>query len=258
MLRLIVIDNIVANIENPLVESLLGPLCSLKKRAYTQSFSNRTMPLDHTDYYGTHVIVAKEQEKNDMGPVMAFKSVTTERCKQYNAKLPGIIMVDRLNSKIHSTAFQKNLAETNCHDHQVAYISSLAIEPRLSLENRIELLELIYPLWFYYVCDFGIKKAFSFGTVESKVFRILLKLGLSPLKFENQVLGPIISKIFYGQRAYIQVMDSCSPTCLQEARRPTGLDLWTNRIHFDDSVTTKRNSKSEQVVENYFKTAIPQ
>ncbi len=255
MLRLIVIDNIVANIENPLVENLLGPLCSLKKRAYTQSFSNRTMPLDHTDYYGTHVILAKEWKKNDIGPVMAFKCVTVERCKQYNVELPGITMVDRLNSEIHSMAFQKTLTQDNYHDHQMAYISSLAIEPRLSLKNRIALLELIYPLWFYYTCDFGIKKAFSFGTVESKVFRILLKLGLAPLRFENQVLAPIISKFFFGQKAYIQIMEDCHPTCLQKAQLPDYLCLWTNRIHFDDPVTTARNSKSEQVVENYFKSS---
>ncbi len=215
-------------------------------------FSNRTMPVDHTDYYGTHMVAAEEREDGQFYPLMAFKCVTLERCQKYHAQFPCMAMIKHLNSSVHATALEKILSELDCGGEHIAYGSSFAIDPNLSLEDRIEMLELMYPLWFYYIQDFGIKVAFSFGTVESKVFKILAKLGLELFKFEDRVLAPVASEIFYGQSAYLQLMDRCSSICQREARRADYLDLWVNRIHFDDPVTTARNSKREQLVEHYF------
>src|SRR4051794_22028373 len=103
--QIVVIDCFYDTISDPISKKLLGDLADLKISSYKKEYPYGILPFGAHDIAGTHFLLCRKKD-DQLEPIMGFKTISPERCKQFGLELPGLSIVNESRLEKHRAAIE--------------------------------------------------------------------------------------------------------------------------------------------------------
>lgn len=164
--------------ENSFQNNLFPKILSLKYHGYSKRHTGNILPLDTTDFIGTHLIVC-EKENNDYFPLMAYKSTTIEMCDKYGINFPFLNLLENSGNKICYDETIRIIKKLKEESSSLSYDTSWTMSPRLEgqKEKREYLKEILQMLLVNYHQDYNIPNWVTFGICKVKTDLLFKSMG---------------------------------------------------------------------------------
>src|SRR4051794_13077167 len=108
-LKLAVINCPYDNWDNSSVRDLFCRIIGLKLAGYRGKHPYGALPLDTTDFVATHVAIGIDEGLQGFRPIMAYKTVTQERCKIHNLPFPALTLARASGGDAHARKVEEIL-----------------------------------------------------------------------------------------------------------------------------------------------------
>lgn len=231
-LRFVAIDCPIKHWNHPLVQEMFHKIINLKLTGFHSKMPDNYLPIDTTDYIGTHIVACKENKNGSLHPIMGFKGITLERCLHYGQNFSGRGCISSVHSDIHKTALDQYINQSISEGHALAYASSFAIDPDLKGREKFEAIKLLFPLLLFYHREFKFPRLIACGATRTKTHITFQKLGFHPLSQAGKVLSAINNPALQNEEVVVMALENFSAEC--EASANDNQDLWDNRIQIAD------------------------
>jgi hypothetical protein len=178
-LKVVVLDQPVFTLDDPFCATILGQALKMKRDSYSMSYHDDILPMDKSDFFGTHIILC-EEINNQYTPIFAYKSVTLDRCLQYNFEFP-IYTIMKTDCHEKCKVDIQNIIDIAGDSSSVSYDSHLAknLDYRLNgdadLKNAIQ--EIIMMVIVKHHEEFKIPHMINLGVVKVQTDKFFLRLG---------------------------------------------------------------------------------
>ncbi|MBC7465670.1 MAG: hypothetical protein H7256_06715 [Bdellovibrio sp.] len=215
------------------VGKLFNQILTLKLRGYQHEYPAGVLPIDTTDFISIHHVVCLEL-KNELRPVMAFKTTPLSRALKHQINFPALSLAQQAGAPEHAKAVEKIMANCLEEKKELAYASSWTIDPVFRKDKQLRgLLEASYILGHK---DYNIQEVLLGGTLRFKTENIFARMGHTLLKNENDEALPLINvKHLFGEQVVIMHSQKLTPYA-DECCAPFQA-MWDDRIEI--SPTTK-------------------
>ncbi len=183
------------------VRDLYSKILNLKMQAF-EANTLSYFPLDKYDHIATHMAVCLDNGDGVLNPILAFRAISTERCKQWNnISFIGQEIVNEIDSDIHKMALNSFLG-TKENDN-IAYLSSIVMDPLHSPEVLCESLKMFISMSSFYHKEWSISKSFTIGRKNCKSDLLIKKrFGLLPLALHGKSLPEVLIYCFITDEKY--------------------------------------------------------
>jgi hypothetical protein len=212
------------------VQQLFGRLVGLKIQGYRNQYPYGALPVDASDYFGVHILLCEETLNRQLNPLTGFKSVTLERCKNFQTHFPLEHVMEGKAANLHRAFVQRVLAQAEKNGEPVAYNSSWTIRPDLTrdrdLRNFCRDISMFFLVRYYE--DARIPHCFAGAAVRFKVHQLKEAVGFEYLTGQDGPLPAFPCEPFYGEPIHLMYLRKAT----EEARRWAHLfdPLWESRI----------------------------
>ncbi|MBI3542098.1 MAG: hypothetical protein HY075_02325 [Deltaproteobacteria bacterium] len=176
---------------DPRTWSLLTKNFDLKLDGYQREYSD-PLPVDGTDLVACHQIVVRE-EGASLVPLMAYRSITAERCRRFHMPFPLLAQFRELGLVEHAEAVSEVLARAAKSNLDVCWDSSYTISPLARADEALanELRDVMRAMHVLYHQAMGDHEVLAGGVLKFKMDRLYQFWGYEVLKLAGRELGPI-------------------------------------------------------------------
>jgi hypothetical protein len=204
--RVIIIDYPIYGLEDPFCAKLLGRALKMKHEGYVATYGDNSLPMDKTDFFATHLLLCEEKD-DDLWPVIAYKSVSFDRCLFYGAEFPGtslmksdghpscVAEIDRIIAAADSPG-------TISFDSSWAQALSYRFSGNAPMKRWLR--EVVTMMAVRHHEDYGLPHFFTCGVVQVHTDQFFRELGLRELNdrahFFQKNLNGAEAVIFYNDR----------------------------------------------------------
>jgi len=231
-IKIVVIDCPIKHWNHPLVREMYHKIINLKLAGFHSKKPDNYLPVDTTDFIGTHIVACNENDDGSLHPIMGFKGVTLERCLHYGQNFSGRNALASVHSDIHKLALDQYITQSLNDGHTLSHNSSLAVDPSLKGRKKLEAMKLIFPLALFHYREFSLTRLISFGSITSKTHITFRKLGFHPILHAGKPLPPVCIPAIQNEEAEIMTLENFSAEC--EALAVANQALWDERIEISD------------------------
>lgn len=238
-LRAVVIDCPIKHWNHPIVRQMFHKMVNLKLIGFRSKMPDNYLPVDTSDYIGTHIMVCRENGNGELHPIMAFKGISLERCHQYGQQFAGRSCISSAHSDLHKMALEQYIESSIEGGHALAYTSSFAVDPDLDRGAKLEAMKLLFPLVALYRLDFGISRLLALGSIKTKTNVTFRKLGFHPLVHAGEMIPPVNIPAFQNERFEAMAMEHPSVECESSANAIQA--WWDARIEISDKSLSMEN-----------------
>jgi hypothetical protein len=234
-LQIVVIEDLKDFWHDPDVRQLYCDMMQVKFTGYGSVYGENVISTDKVDFFGTHLMVCKKGIR--LKPLFGYKSVTYNKCVEYNTKFPALGLVstdaeqeclEELN-RILSTA-------TECNK-SISFDYSWAQDPSIKNIRSPEMAQFFRDLVMVMVVnhhkDYEIDEMITCGVVKVKTDLFFEKMGFS--KISNRSL--FSQKDLNGEKVHIFHTEKYSDYAYDVAEKHK--DLWANRISLSSEESVK-------------------
>jgi hypothetical protein len=217
--------------ENPQVQSLFGKIVALKIRGYQAEYPYGVLPVDATDYVGTHHVVCKEENNGVLQPLMAYRSITYARTKTHQLPFPIEAMFKGCNLPVHLKAAEQIIERCKGEQKTLSYDSSWTIDPatRNDRDLATHLRGLMNAMHSLYHTHNNTGEILSGGVLRFKMDKLFKYWGYEPLSYDGKTLESFGLPLVFGEVITIfHQQNGFSKQSLEEAMKYQ--DFWENRI----------------------------
>lgn len=159
--------------EDELVQRYFGKIIQFKINGYLTEYPYGTLPFCASDFIADHFLLIN-QENDEI--LMAFKSITLERCLAHNVRFPMLGMIET----VHEEDQRENLIAIqdmiktyieNKKTHQLAYQGSLTVKPELRKNKELmtTIWELTHSILVNYFTEQKLDRALAICSKKFKV-----------------------------------------------------------------------------------------
>ncbi len=67
---------------------VLGKALKMKLEGYMATYSDKVMPMDKADFFGTHIMLCEENAEGELDPILAYKATPLDRCYKFHYEFP--------------------------------------------------------------------------------------------------------------------------------------------------------------------------
>lgn len=181
--QLVVIDYPVFAWDDGLCQQLLGEAIKLKIEGYHSTYSDRVMPFDKADFFGTHLIFC-EEVKDKLVPIFFYKSAPYDRCLKHNFEFPAFTCVKTDGHPSLVTDLNKLIKNVNAPE-KISFDSSWAqnINYRFSGDQGMKerLREIMMMVIVQHHREFNLPHMLCTGVVKVKTDQFFLRIGMQKL-----------------------------------------------------------------------------
>lgn len=144
-IRIIELDSVYQQLENPQVRKLFADLLLMRKRGYSSRHQSGALPIDTYDFIGTHYLLAIEQ-KDQLQVLGCIRMVKLSQAKIYNLAFPAMSLFASANATRHIDYMNLLMKERfqNNANTEFTYVSSWSFDP--IIRNSPEVFETFYKL----------------------------------------------------------------------------------------------------------------
>ncbi len=203
--KVVIIDYPILALADSFCSQLLGKIFKMKYDGYGYTYNEKIIPMDKTDFFGTHIIFCEETE-NGLDPVFAYRSVSLSRCLEYSVEFPALYMmrndghpscVDDLNKLIGSIKDASTISYDSSWAQDLNYRFSENPEMKETLREIMTMVIVMHHK------EFKIPHMVTCGVVKVKTDRFFLSIGLNKLNENAHFIENGMTKeecvIFYTQ-----------------------------------------------------------
>lgn len=181
--KVVIIDYPILALADPLCSVLLGKIFKMKYLGYDATYNEKIIPIDKTDFFGTHIAFCEETEEG-LEPIFAYRSVSLSRCMEYGIELPVLNM---MKDDGHPSCIEdiQEIIRKEKDPSTISYDSSWAqaLNYRFSKKPEIKetLREIMTSIIVMHHKEFNIPHMLTCGVVKVKTDRYFLNIGLNKL-----------------------------------------------------------------------------
>src|SRR5690606_35279420 len=114
-----------------LPNQLFSKVISMRTNGYQSRHTGNYLPLDSTDFIADHIIVC-EMRGNEPIPLMSYKSVTVQKCLQYNLKFPFLSILYDSGNIICLNETKKTIKQCFSENILVSYDAGWTMNPAIN------------------------------------------------------------------------------------------------------------------------------
>jgi len=217
-------------LEDKSVATLFNQILTMKIRGYQSEYPDGVLPVDTSDFMAYHHVVCLEL-KNELRPIMGFKTTPISRSERHRLTFPAISLAQQAGATEHVRAIEKIIARCKAEGRELTYASSWTVDPifRKDRESAKELRGLFETLYVKGHESYGIDEMLLGGTLRFKTEVIFKNLGHEPLMNANNEPLPLINvKHLFGENVMIMHAKEFKPYA-HEVTAPFQA-MWDNRI----------------------------
>jgi len=235
--KLLILESPFENWGNPLVESTFAKMVTLKKQGYGGSYANGVLPIDTTDFLSTHVLLCENNRDGHFIPVMGYKTITLEKCRQYNLNFPGLSLVQNAKMPVHTQVVQSIIERCEKEQRSLAYLGSWTVNPdyrhRQLLKN--ELKEAFKAFYRMVYREQNVAEVLIGGTLRFKTEKLFSELGHRPLALDNQPLSPIHVAHLVKEPVLVMHSADFNEASLEAEKKWRG--VWEDRLTIESEIS---------------------
>lgn len=170
-IRLVVLDNPLSSWDSSLTQDLFRKLVYLKRQVYAHDVHKNAMPVNTTDFVGTHLLVCEQHATGVLFPLAAVRAVTLDTCVKRRAPFAWIGEGLKAIEKVVTNAKKKKKS--------IAYIDGWVFQPKL-FENEEALKEVkdfLAAALVFYCRDFKVSQCITPSVKRFKMDSYLKNMG---------------------------------------------------------------------------------
>lgn len=238
--KVVIIDYPVFGLDDPNCAVLLGKAFKMKLDGYAATYSERALPFDKADFFGTHIMFC-EQKGEELIPVFAYKSTPLDRCLKFHYEFPATTIMN--NGLLPPSCLRdlNAIIEKAGDPSLVSFDSAWAQDLDYRFKDDKELKEHIREIMMMVIVkhhqDHNIPHMLTSGAVKVKTDLFFKRIGMEMLneeaRFKEKRLDDSEGIIFYT--------DTFSFEALSMAKKHE--DLWDNRIIMDGRKYVRKTTK---------------
>jgi hypothetical protein len=185
------------------IRQLYCDTINIKLNGYGNVYGSNIISADKIDYFGTHLIICQKGVR--LKPLLAYKSVTLDKCEEFHAAFPCIPLVQTDGSEECLMELMNLINEAKNSNHQISFDYSWAQDPNIKSLRTPELKQLFQDLTMLLGVkhheDHHIDEMIACGSVKVKTDLFFQKMGLKPISddsiFKQSSLNGDLAQIFH-------------------------------------------------------------
>lgn len=181
--QLVIVDYPVYVMDDQFSQSILGKAFKMKIEGYNATYSDRVLPFDKADFFGTQFIFC-EEINNELVPIFAYKSTTLARCLKHNFEFPAITCVKTDGHPSLVTEINNIIAKVD-NPELIAFDSSWAqnVDYRFAGDKDLKerLREILMGVVVLHHRELNQPHLLCTGVVKVKTDKIFLRMGMKKL-----------------------------------------------------------------------------
>lgn len=225
-------------------QEMFQKMIALKLRGYGAEYSDRSLPVDTSDFVGTHLIYCTETEAG-LQPVTAYRSISLQRCDRFHLEFPLLEMAKKAKAFGHAEVVEKAIQKCRKEGKSLRYCSSYTTDP-LARQNR-DLTDVIKSLgcgvhMLYHEAK-RTDESLMLGVTKFKVDKMFERQGYKPVILRNEVLPAFNVSYFDNcevKMVFLERFSAFSEEMAQKAK-----NLWNSRIELAVSNTDEQSEFGE-------------
>ena len=187
-----------------ITETLFSRVVQLKLKGYKAEYPYGVLPVDTTDFICTHHMACIEVGK-ELYPVMAYKSVTSDRLKTHSLPFPLINLLKYCGTKEHLIAVQDIVTKCELNNKKLSYDSSWTIDPeiRKDLSFKPLLREIMNTMHVYFHKDNGTDEILSLGSTRFKMEKLFDYWGYKLIEYMGKSLATFDVPTYFNENVVL-------------------------------------------------------
>lgn len=165
-----------------------GKIIKLKLTGYRREYPYGVLPMDTSDFIATHLVIAIEK-KGQLEPVMAYRSVSHDRCQKHSLSLPVLSLMKQLSATQHAEEIQEIIERCEAQKKRVCYASSLAVAEEYA--GHPELKEILKMINVCHTKEDEVGEILAGGVLRFKMDRFYTFMGYRKLAHNGNLLEPL-------------------------------------------------------------------
>ena len=201
---------------DPDARAVFAEMVRLKVLGFGAQHVAGVMPVDTSDFIASHVLTCVAGN-DGLHLVAAFRSISTERCREFNLTFSAESLAIAADAREHAAAVREFVGQ----DGRVGYLGSWTIHPsardnqplRAALRDDFSLGSVLAHE------EAGIPRMVVGATLRFKVDRLLSPVGFRPLSLKGAELPPIAVRHLHGEAVLMMCRDDDAAPPEAEALR---------------------------------------
>lgn len=232
-LKVVVVNSPYDQWSNPIVRELFTNTVGLKINSYGKFYPMGTIPVDTTDFVGTHLLICIE-EFNKIKPIATYRSITWQRCMETCLNFPLQNILETSNALDHLSVLKEIMNNHEKNPSALVYQSGWAIDAQVK-ENRTlvkDVKDIMTAIVALNSWEEGIKETVGAGSTLVKADKYFASWGASGFSINGTEL-PNVKMTFYHnvEAKIITIPSSYSSHTHEQANRWKA--MWDSRMAFD-------------------------
>lgn len=218
------------HMENEATRELFSKVIALKIAGYKPHYDYGVLPVDTTDYVGTHLLICTTKD-GELIPVTGCRTITLARSERHGLTFPGLGLVQASRAPEHVLTVQEWVAEARKTNSPLSYASSWTVSPDVPQESKSQrslLRSLFEAIHVFHHTENQLNRIIVGGTLRFKTDHVFKAWGHEPLSLNGKVLGPIQVPTLLDEDVAVMTMTRFNEETLQRVERWRG--MWNRRI----------------------------
>jgi len=135
--RIVLFESPIQNWKSEQARNLFCKIVALKREGYGKEFPENILPLDATDFYGTHLMICEEDSRGNLDPFVAYKSVSNTLCDHYRTVFPALSGLRLSQATRYEDGLKKVIAAAQANGGQISYDSAWTMKPEIRRDKEL-------------------------------------------------------------------------------------------------------------------------
>ncbi|QDK36370.1 hypothetical protein [Bdellovibrio sp. NC01] len=191
--QLLILESPFENWAEPSVQNAFAKMVELKKIGYGSCYSKGVLPVDTSDFFATHVLLCLPDQSGELQPVMGYKTITLDQCKQFNQNFPGLSLVQNAKAPQHTEVVKTIIGKCEREGGKLAYLGSWTADPAFKKGplTHINLKDAFVAFYHLLYREQNVTDIVIGGTLRFKTEKLFAEIGHKPLSLNGEVLPNI-------------------------------------------------------------------
>ena len=228
-LRLVVLNKPYDSWNNPETGEIFVKMVSLKLQGYLSRHIYGSLPVDTTDFIGTHILICSEAD-GSLRPISGFKIITDTCCRIHQLPFLARSLAQAAGATEHARLIDEIVCRSRGQSKDVSYLCSWTTQPEVRDDrDRSNLIkDIIASTIVNFHLDQGITDLIAAGVPRMKTNRFLTSVGFNPLAILGLALPNFRHSGLLGEEVVMMHLSSFTEKAMKLAQDHH--ELWRARV----------------------------
>jgi hypothetical protein len=241
--QLVILDSPIENWDDSDTQNVFTKMVTLKKKGYESCYQQGVLPVDTSDFFATHVVLFEKNTTQDLMPVMGYKTISFNKCQDFNQTFPGLALVTNSKMPDHIEVVKSIMARCENEKRNLAYLGSWTKNPQYVAPVNVNLKDAFRAFYRLVYREQNVHEVLIGGTLRFRTEKLFFELGHRPLELNGEPLPPI--HVAHLVKEPVLVMHSAKfKDNVTQAAEKAWAEVWENRIEIGLNSEIKKLPKA--------------